>query len=143
VLVDANILIYAVDTTSPFHTKARAWLEEALNGPRRVALAWPSLHAFLRISTNARAMSAPLDPSQAWTLVERWLDAPATWVPSMGDGHRELLGRLIVAGDLRGNLISDAVLAALCLEHGLMIVSADSDFARFPSIVWFNPVAAA
>ena len=141
-LVDANILLYAVDEESAQHVKARTWLEAALNGPRRVGIPWLSFSAFVRIATNARAMTEPLSPSDAWLHVEEWLDAPATWIPQPGRGHRELFGRLIRDLDLRGNLVSDAVLAALCIEHGLDIVSADSDFARFGELTWVNPLTA-
>jgi hypothetical protein len=140
-LVDANILLYAVDETSPFHGRARAWLEAALNGSRRVGLPWVSISAFLRIVTHPRAMTDPLGPQQAWAIVERWLDAGPVWIPEPGRGHRQILGRLLVDLDLRANLVSDAALAALCIEHGLEIVSADSDFARFPEVTWVNPVA--
>lgn len=139
-LVDANILLYAVDERSRFHDVARQWLEGALNGSRRVAIPWVSLTAFVRISTHARAMDEPLDPAAAWALVDAWLDADPVWIPQPGTGHREILGRLIQELDLRGNLVSDAVLAALCIEHGLEIVSADSDFARFDEIIWTNPL---
>lgn len=140
-LLDANILLYAVDEASPFHEAARRWLEDALNGAQRVAISWYSVGAFLRIATNPRAMSHPLSPSQAWELVDAWLDAPAVWIPQPGLRHRDILRDLVVVGDLRGNLVSDAVLAAICMEHGLAIVSADSDFARFGGIRWLNPVA--
>ena len=140
-LVDANILLYAVDSDSPFHERARSWLEDALNGSRRVGIPWSSLHAFVRISTNPRAQRAPLEPHEAWSVVEAWLDAPTVWVPTPGAGHRQILGRLIHELDLRANLVSDAALAALCVEHGLIMVSADSDFARFPEVRWFNPLA--
>jgi toxin-antitoxin system PIN domain toxin len=141
VLVDANLLLYAVDADSRFHDAARTWLEEVLNGPRRIGLPWTSLTAFVRIATNARALEHPLQPAEAWQLVEAWLDAPAAWIPEPTSGHREILGRLIAELDLRGNLVSDAVLATLCIEHGLVMVSADSDFARFTEITWLNPVA--
>jgi len=140
-LVDANILLYAVDEDSPFHAAARNWIEEALNGPRRVGIPWQSLTAFMRISTNPRAMTSPLAPAEAWEMVENWLDAPNAWVPQPGRGHREILGRLIRELHLGANLISDAALAALCIEHGLSIVSADSDFGRFTEVEWFNPAA--
>lgn len=140
-LVDANILLYAVDEDSPFHPGARAWVDASLNGPRRVGIPWMSLTAFVRIATHPRALRDPLSPSEAWQFVEDWLDAPATWVPAPGAGHREILGRLVRDLDLRAGLISDAVLAALCIEHGLQMVSADTDFARFREIGWFNPVA--
>lgn len=142
-LVDANILLYAVDETAPQHVRAKAWLEEALNGPHRVGLPWQSLTAFVRIATHSRALERPLSAAQAWDVVQNWLDAPAAWIPEPGAGHRTLLGRLLCGLDLRGNLVSDAVLAALCLEHGLVMVSADSDFARFSEVRWMNPVVQA
>lgn len=141
-LVDANILLYAVDETRPQHDRARQWLEEALNGSRRVGLPWPSLTAFVRIATHPRALRDPLGAADAWAYVEDWLDAPAAWVPAPGRGYRDILGRLVRELDLRGNLVADAVLAALCVEHGLSVVSADSDFARFRELTWINPVAA-
>lgn len=140
-LVDANILLYAVDAESPQHQPARTWIESALDGDRRVGIPWVSVSAFLRISTNPRASRDPLSPGDAWTLVTAWLDAAVVWVPEPGPGHRAILGDLIQRHDLRANLVADAVLAALCVEHGLTIVSADSDFARFPEIEWLNPVA--
>lgn len=140
-LVDANILLYAVDETSPFHERARDWMEETLNGSRRVGLPWASLTAFLRIVTNPRALADPLAPAEAWALVDAWLDAPTVWVPTPDRGHREILGRLVGDLDLRANLIPDAVLATLCIEHGLEMVSADTDFARFTELTWHNPIA--
>lgn len=139
-LVDANVLLYAVDSDSRFHEAARSWLEDALNGPRRIGIPWLSLTAFVRIATHPRALREPLLPAEAWAFVEEWLDAPVTWTPEPGRAHREILGGLVQGLELRGNLVSDAVLAALCLEHGLTMVSADSDFARFPDLTWLNPV---
>ncbi len=140
-LLDANILLYAVDEESPFHEAAHTWLESTLNGDRRVGIPWPSLVAFMRIVTHPRALRQPLSPTAAWSTVEAWLDAPVTWVPVPGRGHREILGRLVREYDLRANLIPDAVLAALCIEYGMQMVSADTDFARFRELSWHNPVA--
>ena len=140
-LVDANILLYAVNESSPKHTKAKRWLEDALNGERRVGIPWVSYWAFLRIATNARALTHPLSAATAWSAVTAWLDAPASWVPEPGSGHSLILRELIKAHDIRGGLTSDAVLAALCIEYGLSVVSNDSDFARFPEIEWLNPLA--
>ena len=100
-----------------------------------------SLWAFVRIATNPRALDQPLAPDEAWGHVRDWLEAPATWIPAPGRGHQEILGSLVVQYDLRAGLVTDAVLAALCIEHGLTIISADSDFARFPEIAWVNPIA--
>lgn len=138
-LIDANVLLYAVDERSRFHEPAREWLTDALNGPRRVGIPWASITAFLRIVTHPRAMADPLDPAAAWEVASRWLDADTVWIPEPGPGHREILGHLLVELDLRANLVPDAVLAALCIEHGLKIVSGDSDFARFTDIEWVNP----
>lgn len=139
-LVDANVLLYAVDERSRAHRAARDWLEDALNGSRRVGLPWQSLLAFVRIVTHPRALASPLAPADAWSFVADWLDAPAAWVPQPGRGYRDILGELVCDLDLRGNWISDAALAALALEHGLAVVSADSDFARFRDLTWLNPL---
>ena len=140
-LVDANILLYSVDAGSPFHADAAEWLTRALNGPRRVGLPWMSLTAFLRIATNPRATESPMSPAEGWEIVDRWLSARAVWVPSPGRGHAEILRELMIRHDVRAGLVTDAVLAALCIEHGLDIVSADTDFARFSELTWINPVA--
>lgn len=139
-LVDANILLYSVDRDSPFHNRALAWLTSALNGPRRVGIPWTSLVAFVRIATNPRATASPLAPEDAWNTVSSWLDAPACWIPGPGRGHRDILGHLLGTHDVRAGLVTDAVHVALCVEHGLEMASADSDFARFPEIRWFNPL---
>jgi hypothetical protein len=89
-LVDANILLYAIDEDSPFHAAALDWVEDALNGPRRVGIPWMSLTAFVQIATHPRALRDPLSPAEAWQFVDDWLDAPATWVPAPGRGHVEL-----------------------------------------------------
>ena len=140
-LVDANILLYSIDEDSPFHRAARDWVVAALNGPQRVGIPWVSLWAFVRIATNPRASAQPLTPDEAWQHVEAWLDAPATWIPEPGLGHRAIVGPLLHQHDVRAGLVTDAFLAAICIEHGLTIISADSDFARFPQISWVNPVA--
>ncbi|HZO97854.1 MAG TPA: TA system VapC family ribonuclease toxin [Gaiellaceae bacterium] len=140
-LVDASLLLFAVDESSPFHATASRWLAQQLNGRRRVGLPWQSLGAFLRISTNPRAAEHPLSPDQAWAYVEAWLEADVAWVPEPTRHHGEVLGSLIRTHQLRGNLVADAQLAALAVEHGLAIVSADTDFARFREVRWLNPLA--
>ena len=140
-LVDANILLYSIDTASPFHERVDRLLTEALNGSRRVGIPWLAIGAFLRIATNPRASLRPLSPTQAWEHVDGWLDAPMAWVPEPGRNHRAIVPELMTRLDLRAGLVSDAILGAICIEHGLEIVSADSDFARFTDIRWINPVA--
>jgi toxin-antitoxin system PIN domain toxin len=139
VIVDANVLLYAVDRGSTFHQAAHHWLEGALNGPRRVGLPWASLIAFQRIATHPRASANPLRPRESWAYITDWLGADQSWVPVPGERHSTILGRLLVDGDLRGNLVADAYLAALAIEHGVGVSSFDSDFARFPELMWINP----
>lgn len=140
-LIDANILLFAVDEDSPFHRAAASWLAEQLGGPRRVGIPWQSLAAFLRIATHPRAAERPLTPAEAWSYVEDWLAADAAWIPQPTERHAEILGDLVTRYQLRGNLVSDAQLAALAVEHGLTVCSADTDFARFGEIRWENPLA--
>ncbi len=140
-LVDANILVFAVDETSRFHSVAASWLTEQLNGSRRVGLPWQSLSAFLRLMTNPRWASEPLSPSDAWGVVESWLESDSAWIPSPTERHAEVFGALLLAYDIRGNLVPDAELAAMAIEHGLTVCSADTDFARFREVRWENPIA--
>jgi toxin-antitoxin system PIN domain toxin len=142
VLLDANLLLYAVDARSAHHQAAHAWLTAALNGETRVALPWSSLGAFLRIATHPRALEHPLTPAAAWSYVRDWIDADLTWIPSPTERHAEVLGKLVLRYDLRANKIPDAQLAALAIEHGLTVYSTDTDFARFTEIRWVNPLAA-
>lgn len=138
-LVDANVLLYAVDASSRHHLVAAEWLEAALNGPRRVGLPWQSLGAFLRIATHPRVTREPLSASDAWGFVERWLASGPAWIPPVGERTAEVLGTLLEETGVTGNLLPDAQLAALAIEHGLTVVSADTDFARFPGLHWNNP----
>ena len=139
-LVDANILLYAVDEASDRHERARAWLEEQLNGVRRVGLPWQALTGFVRVGTHPRALERPLTPDEAIAYVDAWLAAPAAWIPRPTDAHAEVLGSLVRRHGVTADLVPDARLVALALEHGLTVCSADTDFARFPEIEWLNPL---
>ncbi len=140
-LVDANLLLYSVDTASRFHERAREWLLARLNDSHRVGLPWQSLGGFLRIATSPRVLPSPLPSAAAWRQVEIWLSAPAAWIPQPGHAHAKLLGGLIDRHEITGKLVPDAMLAALALEHGLEVSSADTDFARFTEVRWQNPLA--
>jgi toxin-antitoxin system PIN domain toxin len=140
-LVDANILLFAVNTAAPEHNRAAAWLEVALNGNRRVGLPWESLTAFVRLATNPRVVARPLAPADAWAFVEEWLAAPAAWVPVPTERHAALLGDLVRRYRPSAKLVPDAHLAALAIEHGLEVMSADTDFARFTELRWSDPLA--
>lgn len=139
-LVDANVLLYAVDSGAPQHDLASAWLRDALNGNRRVAIPWQTIGAFVRIVTHPRVSAHPLTGPAAWAYVEQWLDVPVAWVPAATKRTARLLGELMNRYHLTANAIPDAQLAALALEHGLTVVSADHDFARFTEVAWHNPL---
>jgi uncharacterized protein len=142
-LLDANLLLYAVHKGAARHEAARAWLTEQLNGSRRVGIPWSSVGAFLRIATHPRAFPRPLTAATAWELVHDWLSAPVAWVPQPGPEHSRILGHLVIEHDVRGNLVPDAMLAALAIEHGLTLHSTDTDFARFGGLRWTNPLDSA
>jgi toxin-antitoxin system PIN domain toxin len=140
-LVDTNVLLYAVDTTSRFHSAAKDWLETVLTGDRRVALPWESLNAFVRVATHPRASARPLGCDEAWSHVTDWLAVEVVWTPVPTERHEDVLGGLLTSYDVRGPMVSDAHLAALAIQHGLTVCSADTDFARFSEVTWFNPLA--
>jgi uncharacterized protein len=140
-LIDANLLLFSVDSDSPYHDHAAAWLTDLLNGDRRVGLPWESLTAFVRIATHPRATHSPLSPTDAWQFVDAWLAAPPVWVPLPTEQHADVLGGLVSKYRLAGNLVADGHLAALAIEHGLELASADTDFARFTELRWINPLA--
>jgi uncharacterized protein len=140
-LLDANVLLYSVDQSSRHHAQCAEWVRTAFTGPRRIALPWQTVGAFLRIATHPRIFSRPLPSDDAWTIVEQWLTAPNCWIPEASERTARILGQLINELDIRGNLVTDAQLAALALEHGVPVVSVDSDFARFGEIRWINPLA--
>lgn len=141
ILIDANLLVYAHVSAFPQHQRARDWLDRQLSGSAPVGLPWPSLLGFLRLVTNPRVFQRPEPMSAAWQQVGAWLGAEAAWIPQATERHREVLGGLL-AGGAQANLVPDAHLAALAIEHGLLLCSADGDFARFPNLRWQNPLAA-
>jgi hypothetical protein len=141
ILVDANILLYACNTAADRHTESRSWLDGKLNGMAPVGLPWSSVLAFLRIATNPRAFRTPLTMPAAWGQVSSWLSAEPVWTPEPTERHAEVFGQLLVLPGVYGNLVPDAHLAALAIEHGLTLCSTDGDFARFPGLVWNNPLA--
>jgi toxin-antitoxin system PIN domain toxin len=135
VIVDANVLLYAVDRSSAHHETSRAWLDTALAGSEAVALAWIALLAFVRIGTNRAILPTPMSVDQATSQVETWLTAPAAVVAAPTPRHVALLRGLLRETGTGGNLTTDAHLAALAIEYGADIVSYDRDLGRFPGVV--------
>jgi toxin-antitoxin system PIN domain toxin len=140
ILVDANILLYAEDSLNPNHEGARAWWDTQLSGSSIVCLCWTVLCAFIRIATNPRIFEYPLSLEQALDRVQSWLDQPCTRVIRPTERHWTIFQQMLVDGQALANLVTDAHLAALAIEHGCELVSTDSDFARFPKLKWKNPL---
>jgi hypothetical protein len=141
ILVDANILLYAEDSLSEHHEQARTWWDEQLSGSEPVCLCWPVLTAFVRIGTNARLQKRPLTIGEAVERVQSWLDQPCVGIIQPTEQHWEILRRMLREGNASANLVSDAHLAALAVEHNCRLQSTDADFARFPGLDWSNPIS--
>lgn len=141
ILVDVNLLLYATFETTRQHRATREWFEAQLNGTSRVGLPWHSLLGFLRISTNPRGFTGALTMNDAWNQVVSWISCDPVWIPQPTERHGDVLSSLLTGHGLYGNLVSDAHLAALAIEHGLTLCSTDGDFARFRELKWLNPLA--
>lgn len=142
ILVDANLLLYAEDSLSEHHEPAREWWDAQLSGANPVCLCWPVLQAFIRIGTNPRLHQRPLTLGEACERVQSWFEQPCVRLIHPTDQHWALFQKMLKAGNAVGNLVSDAHLAALALEHNCVLYSTDSDFARFPGLRWANPIPA-
>jgi hypothetical protein len=141
-IVDANLLLYAVDENSAHNGAAASWLAEVLDGDSRVGLPWQTIGAFLRIATHPRVAENPLSGPDAWGYIADWLAVPVVWIPPATETTARVYARLCQQVEITGNLVPDAQLAALALEHGVELVSADTDFMRFPGVRWTNPLIA-
>lgn len=141
-LVDANLLLYATDTRSPRHVAARSWLEQQLSGDETIAFTWVVLLAFVRLSTHPQIFARPLSADRAFDVVGRWLRQPCVVIVHPGDRHVAVMQQLLRPFGTAGNLVNDAHLAALAIEHGAELNSCDADFSRFSGLRWINPLNA-
>jgi toxin-antitoxin system PIN domain toxin len=141
ILVDANLVIWAHHEHFTHHLSARAWWANALTATPLVGIPWPTALAFLRISTHPRALTRPLSLEAAWSVVRGWLERPNVQCPVPTDRHAGIFEQLLTAGHAVGDHTSDAHLAALAIEWGLELQSADRDFARYTGLRWRNPLA--
>ena len=139
-IVDLNILLYAVNRSSPHHSTIRSWWETAHREDEPIGLTWVVLSGFVRLSTRSGIFPQPLTVEQACARVERWLQAPATRVVVETEEHWRHLSALLIKLGAAGNLTTDAHLAALAISHGATLVSCDTDFARFSGLRWHNPM---
>jgi toxin-antitoxin system PIN domain toxin len=141
ILPDVNVLIYAHRRDAREHRAYRDWLEGVLNGDVTYAVSDVVLSGFVRVATHPRIMAPPSTTDQALTFTERLLDQPHCVMVRPGPRHWDIFGRLCREIDARGNLVPDAFLAALAIEAGCEIITADRDFARFKGLRWRHPLA--
>lgn len=139
-LPDVNLFLYAYDSRSPRHGAACNWLEQTLSGSETVGLSWTVLLAFIRLSTRSLVVEQPLSVDAATQLVESWLDQPCVTVINPTERHTAVLRELLLPLGTAGNLTTDAHLAALAIEHGALLCSCDTDFARFQGLRWVDPL---
>jgi uncharacterized protein len=142
-LVDANVLLYAVNRADPKHHQSKAWLDRALNQGEPVGFAWVALLAFLRLSTKAGLFPRPLRVAEAMARVRSWVGHPAGVVLEPTARHLAVMAGLLAATGAGANLVNDAHLAALAVEHDATVVTYDSDFGRFPGVRWAPPAGGA
>jgi len=139
IVPDANLLLYAYNQDSPFHERAARWWRACLSGSEAVGLAPAVALGFVRLGTQARVFQAPLTVGEAAEVVRSWLARPMVRVLEGDRGSVERALGLLEACGTAGNLVTDAQLAALALEHRAVIHSADADFSRFAGVRWRNP----
>jgi toxin-antitoxin system PIN domain toxin len=141
ILVDINILLYATFRLFKEHEAARTWLDHRLSDQDPIGLPWAVILGYLRSATNRRIFAEPMTMTEAWRQASDWMEAEPTWIPQPTDRHTAVLSELLALPGVHGNLVSDAHLAALAIEHGLTLCSSDGDFARFPRLRWSNPLS--
>jgi uncharacterized protein len=141
ILVDVNLMIYAVDRDSPHHRIAARWFEKTLNGPDLIGLPWIVILAFLRVATRAGILRKPMAVEDAVAYCQSWVDLDSVRILVPGENHWPVFRNLLLSVGTAGNLTSDVHLAALALEYGCTICSADNDYKRFPGISHVNPLA--
>jgi len=140
IVLDANILLYAYNSATSLHAKARAWIEETFSSSEPVGIPWQTVTAFLRITTNSKFPGQRFNVNEAVEIMEAWLGQPNIQLLAPSDTHWHHFRRMLLDGQASGQLVSDAHLAALALEYGGVLYTTDRDFARFPGLRWKNPL---
>lgn len=139
-IIDANVLLYAYNADAPQQRAAAQWLKELFQSGETVALPWMTVWAFLRICTNSRIWANPWPAKDAFAIIDEWLAQPGVVILQPGPRHLKLLEALTIEHGVSGPLVTDAVLAALALEHGATLASTDQDFSRFRGLRWIDPL---
>ncbi len=140
ILLDVNLLLYSQMNSMPEHVQANAWLQRQFDSGMRIGLPWDSLLGFVRLASNPRMFLRPLPVTAGWQQVRVWLGASAVWIPEPTERHVEVLDDLFESARIGTRDVMDAHLAALAIEHGLVLCSNDTGFARFAKLRWLNPL---
>lgn len=140
-LVDANVLLYAVNESADKHEDSRGWLDAALGEREAVGFAWIALLAFVRLATRVGLFPRPLSVAEAMDRVRDWVAQPPSVVVEPTARHLDIVTGLLGEVGTGGNLVSDAHLAALAVEHAATVITYDSDFGRFRGVAWRLPEA--
>jgi uncharacterized protein len=143
IIPDINLLLYTYDSDSPFHAKSSAWWAKCLSGSEPVGLPPVVVFGFMRIGTNARAFKHPMTPAEASRHVRSWLAQPVVQILEPRSNHIELVLASLEGLGTAGNLVTDAQIAALTIEHDATLQTNDTDFMRFSGLRWFNPLTGA
>jgi toxin-antitoxin system PIN domain toxin len=141
ILIDTNLLVYAVAQNADFHIRSTNWLNEQLSEEHRVGLPWHSVLGFVRVVSNRSAYPRGLSIPQAWQVARGWLSLENVWIPQPTERHADVIGDLIAAASVGTKDVMDLHLAALAIEHGLTLCSADIGFGRFKKLRWMNPLS--
>jgi toxin-antitoxin system PIN domain toxin len=140
IAIDANLLLYASDTSAVQHQASRRWLEDTLSSEEPIGIPWAAVLAFLRVGTNPRIRRNAFSVEEAIAIVAGWFERPTVTLLNPGERHWDILREMMTKGQARGPLVTDAHLAALAIEHGAALATTDRDFARFPGLKFFNPL---
>lgn len=141
IVPDVNLLIYAMDANSPHHEPAWEWWESSLRGSEHIGFTWAVMTGYVRISTNPQVMPRPLTVEQSVAQTRAWLSGPRSRLLNPGVEHLHVMERLLTPLGRGGNLVADAHLAALAIENGGTVYSADHDFALFDRVSWVDPLS--
>ena len=140
-LVDLNVLLYATDETASHHASAKTWLDAALSSTETIGIPTAAAIGYVRLTTSPRVMESPLDVATSVAVVRGWYGRPNVTAPEPTDRHFRLIEELLAPIGTAGNLVADAHLAALSIEHGAELCSFDRDFGRFSGVRWFEPTS--
>jgi len=140
IIPDINLLVYSYNSDGPFHEDSKTWWEHCLSTPGVVGLPWAVILGFVRIMSSNAVFSNPMEPLDAISHVNSWLDCPQTQIVNPGPRHLEILADIMGTAQASGRLTTDAHLAALAIETQSELHSNDTDFSRFPGLRWRNPI---